>query len=348
MTAQAWQALLLPELRRALPEIAGKTLTLSPARPSLDYTNSRLHFFSLVADGRLAQELAVKELRGAVADGAQTEFAGMSRLWAHLAAHPHVRAPRPLFWLARPPALVMESVRGQRLNRVLAGCRRPQRKAGSEHALAWVRRAGEALSLLHQIAPAAPAVALVPPAERAEDAFRRLHGLGVAAGQIATLRRQIEALPGSLPPSGPTVALHGDFTLRNLLCAANGMIYILDTSLSLAGPPAHDVGYFLAALAFIDRWQLLAGRLAYPPAAVQALGRAFLSAYGPAPSLEAGHLALFTVLRLLERWGEYAETVQANRSRVARLMFDARLHRHFAEAVAETLPNWDGNAQDRA
>lgn len=341
MTVHDWEAILLPELRQVLPDVAGKTLSLSLARPPLDYTNSRLHFFSLMVDGRPLQELAVKEVREAAADKVQSEFDGMNRLWAHLAGHPHIRAPRPLFRLARPPALAMEAVRGERLNRVLAACRRPQRPAQLSQALGFLRLAGEALSLLHQIAPTPNAALLPAPAARAEAAFHRLRGVGVPAGQIDTLRRQIELLLVSHPPSGLLVTLHGDFTLRNLLCTADGALTILDTSLDTAGPPAHDVGYFLASLAFIDRWQLLAGRLAWPPATVQALRQAFLDGYSPSSGLEAGQLQLFTALRLLERWGQYAETLSANRSRLARWFFGARAHRHFAGAVAESAPGRD-------
>ncbi|MBX7234635.1 MAG: phosphotransferase [Caldilineales bacterium] len=357
MTAHDWEAILLPELRQALPQYASKRLTLSLARPSFDYTNSRLHFFDLLAEGRPVQELAIKEVREAAQSEVWLEFQGMNRLWAHLAGHPHIRAPRPLFWLARPPALAMEAARGERLHRVLAACRRPQRPARYSQALACVHLAGQALSLLHQIAPAPNATLLPAPAARAEAAFHRLLGVGVPAGQIDDLHRRLEPVLASQPPSGPLVALHGDYTLRNLLCAADGALTILDTSLDTAGPPSHDVGYFLASLAFIDRWQLLAGRLAWPPANIAAMREAFLAGYGdgdgwgrglthgpdPDAGLDAGQLQLFTALRLLERWGQYAETWQASRSRVARWVLGARGQRYFAGAVAEAMVERDSN-----
>lgn len=360
MTARDWEAILLPELRQALPQYASKRLTLSLARPSFDYTNSRLHFFDLRAEGRPVQELAIKEVREAAQSEVWLEFQGMNRLWAHLAGHPHIRAPRPLFWLARPPALAMEAARGERLHRVLAACRRPQRPARHSQALAFVRLAGQALSLLHQIAPAPNATFLPASAARAEAAFHRLLGVGVPARQIDDLRRRLDPLLASQPPSGPLVALHGDYTLRNLLCAADGTLTLLDTSLDTAGPPAHDVGYFLAALAFIDRWQLLAGRLAWPPANIAAMREAFLAGYGgdgdgpdpgPGPDLDAGldvgQIQLFTALRLLERWGQYAETLSASRSRVARWVLGARGERYFAGAVAEVVEGAGANGQAR-
>jgi aminoglycoside phosphotransferase (APT) family kinase protein len=335
VTARDWETLLLPELRQALPGHSGTPLTLTPARPSLDYTNSQLHFFNLLTDGQVLQEVAVKEAREAAWDEMQIEYEGMKQLWAHLGGHPRIRAPRPLFCLTQPPALVMEAIAGERLNRVLAACRRPQQRSQVERALRCTEMAGEALSLLHQIAPTANAIPLPPPAERAEAALRRLHAVGVPAGQIDALRRQIEALLPSAPPPGPLVALHGDYTLRNLLYAVDGRLYILDTSLDAAGPPAHDVGYFLAALAFIDRWQLLAGRLAWPPAALAAMRRSFLAGYGPIPDPDAGALALFTVLRLLERWGQYAGRAPAGRLWVGRGVFGARLGRYFMGEAAK-------------
>lgn len=183
-------------------------------------------------------------------------------------------------------------------------------------ALAPIPLAGQWLSRLHRLIPPAYAQPLPSLADRVDAACTRLGETGISAAQIRNARAALPSLAGMDSP--PHVILHGDYTLRNIIADPNGGVTVFDTSLAHTGPAAHDIGWFLAALAFIDRWQMLSRQWLYVRSALDFAHAAFVVGYKNAQiPIDAGQIAAFTAVRLLERWAEYAAHLRRTQPSVA-------------------------------
>lgn len=136
-------------------------------------------------------------------------------------------------------------------------------------------------------------------------------------------------------PSELTVATRfGDFGLTNILVDSDGAVTAIDTLGALRAPPLHDATYFVTALLAI-RPQLSSRNLAIPTATVDAWQQAFWSGYLEHRPYPDGAVAVWSAVRLLERWA-----AKSSRSRPAGarllgdLVVDGGMKRLIADMVA--------------
>ena len=100
---------------------------------------------------------------------------------------------------------------------------------------------GEALAAVHSIDPAS--IEGLPPRDPLADPLPWLDSLGEVRPALELGARWLAA---SRPPARPTVTVHGDFRLGNLLVDADGLLGVLDWELAHTGDPAEDVGWLCA------------------------------------------------------------------------------------------------------
>jgi len=154
-----------------------------------------------------------------------------------------VTCPRPLAFSAADSAVLYPEVAGLPL---LERLRRP-----GQDAMQWVRRAGEALGVLHR-APQSVTEGLAihdfqSELDVIEQASSFLHALLPRAG--ATIRALLESareLHAMLPEEPPT-ATHGDLKVEHLWITESGLT-VIDFDTCALSDPALDVGTFLADL----------------------------------------------------------------------------------------------------
>ena len=336
-SANDWAAILAPQLPDLLPEHADQKLALRPAGAPRSFTYSRLQAFDVMAGEQPVLRLALKEPFGSQGADPIAEFAALRTLHLHFTSQPGLGVPRPLLAIGEPPALLMEAVEGRPLLRFLSACRRPVNSARLSVALPYVSLAGEWLAFLHRLPRPSGAEPLSAIASQVKSSAGILVNLGVSPDRLIAIRNQAETLTRATA-SSPPVTLHGDFTPRNVLCGPGPGVTVLDTTLSQWGLAAHDLGWFLAGLAFLERWQLLIGGRLYDGGALAEARAVFLAGYlrwAELPNPKA--LALFTAARLLHRWGQYATHLQHTQPRLARWLLPGQVHPYFQNQVEVAL-----------
>jgi aminoglycoside phosphotransferase (APT) family kinase protein len=100
---------------------------------------------------------------------------------------------------------------------------------------------GNALAGVHTIDPAT--VGALPPADPLRDPLPLLDALDQVR---PALELGVRWLAAHRPPAGPTVTVHGDFRMGNLLVGPDGLRGVLDWELAHAGDPAEDIGWLSA------------------------------------------------------------------------------------------------------
>lgn len=336
-TATDWAEALAPRLPELLPEYASQHLELRPAGPPREFTYSRLQAFDVVAAERPVLRLALKEPFGSQGADPVAEFTALQTLYGHFAAQPGLGVPRPLLALETPPALLMEAVEGRPLLRFLLACRRPVDRSRLSTALSYASRAGAWLGHLHTLPCPSGAGPLPPLASQVEASLGILDNLGASPDRLIAIRNAVDSF-GAISVAAADVTLHGDFTPRNVLCGPDLHVNVLDTTLSQRGPAAHDLGWFLAGLAFLDRWQLLVGGRLYDASALSRLRDAFLAGYRQRLELpDPQSLAFFTATRLLHRWGQYASHLKRTQPTHARVLLPGHVHPYFQTQVEGAL-----------
>jgi len=336
-SADAWAAALTPRLSDLFPEHAAGGLTLRAVGAPRTFTYSRLLTFDVLAAERPVVRLALKEPFGSQGADPVAEFAALQKLHRHFASQPGLTVPRPLLALKEPPALLMEAVEGQALLRLLVACRRPVNQVSLTAALRYAFKGGEWLALLHRLQRPPGAKPTPPPASQVQTSERVLLELGVSADSLITIRSHLDSLIAVVKTSRPVV-LHGDFTPRNVLCGPDNAVIVLDTTLSETGPAAYDLGWFLAGLDFLNRWQLLIGGRLYDDVALAGVRLAFLAGYQRRAELPARKtVALFTATRLLQRWGQYAAHLQSTQPWLAPLLLSSQVHPYFRSRLDTVL-----------
>ena len=328
---KAWIARLRPELHRFFPG-EDRHLDLRAAGPPHLHTNSRIFPFTVLADGLPIADILVKVPHGRKATDVDAAFRAAQLLEGRFANEPHLNGPRVLGTWDDPQALIMERAVGEPLFLRMKDCRNWAIETGCQLAQHFVEQAGRWLALLHETPAPSWSQAAPDPIEKMEKLLTKLHTIGVDPLEERGIREQISIL--GVADSEEIVPLHGDYTLRNILCQLPHDITVLDTELVLRGNPALDIGWFLAAMRFIDKWQLFAGEMAYTSAVVRQAEHTFLKGYQsvrPLPPPEV--IRAYTGLRLLERWLEYVDHQQTRNIAGLRSLIIRRLNQHFVRAI---------------
>ncbi len=328
-------ARLRPELPRYFPNAAGH-LDLRVSGPPELRTYSRLFPFTVLADGLPLADILVKTPHGRKAADVNLTFRAYRLLNQHFADEPNLATPEALAVWENPPALIMKKAGGEALFLRMKECRNWAIETGCQLAQNFVKQAGRWLAHLHQLPPPEWSRPAPHPLTQLDDWLNRLRMADIDPLEEKRIRDQARALI-ALPTAEP-IPLHGDFTLRNVLCQPPQAITVLDTELVLRGHPAADIGWFLAALHVIDKWQILGGEMVYTQAVIRQTGEAFLRGYesvGPLPPQET--IRAFTVLRLTERWLEFVEREKQRNIAGWRVLVIRRINQHFARAITSLL-----------
>lgn len=199
-------------------------------------------------------------------------------------------------------AALMDFVPGTRLDTLLGQERDPARRA------MLIQMSAEALSAIHSLPHDRPS-----PDGQAELAGLVQDVADALPAFSARNRAGLERLAVQAPV-GP-VALHGDFSPKNLILNENGTLFVIDFSNRPDSPsPLRDLSIFVIGMAHAlarARWlhppSASASASASPGRAVEPLMRHFLEAYiarsphiAPTPGALAPQLALFELVRLVE------------------------------------------------
>ncbi|NOZ51404.1 MAG: phosphotransferase [Chloroflexi bacterium] len=233
--ATAWQ--------QRPPTGYGADITLQFHPPAHRHTYS-CHYEFALRSGRRRTTIVVKVAHGARAADPAAEYAALQRLAQHFRPFPDLTVPQPLLVLAQPPALVMTKLPGQRLLHTVRRLR--WRHRIPTEVCTRLQQAGRWLARLHQM----PLLPAQRPALGAEERFQQAWvTLQNSRAAAATGDVIAAALQQRLPhmPVEPAVPLHGDYTLRNVLCHETRLA-VLDTELAVVGPAELDVAAFVAAL----------------------------------------------------------------------------------------------------
>jgi len=330
---KAWITRLRPELHRFFPD-EERHLDIRTAGPPDLRTNSRLYTFTVLADGLPLTDILVKVPHGRKATDVDRAFRAAHLLEQLFADEPHLAVPRMLGRWEEPPALIMEKVAGEPLFLRLKDCRNWAIETRCQLAQHFVERSGQWLALLHEATAPAWAQPASDPIEKMEMLLAKLRVYGLDPLEEKRIREQISVLATRERPE--TVPLHGDYTLRNILCQSPQDITVLDTELAQSGDPALDIGWFIAAVRFIDKWHLFAGEMAYTTAVIRQTEEKFLRGYESirtAPPAEV--IRAYTALRLLERWLEYVEHQQSRNIAGLRNLVIRRVNQHFVRAILQ-------------
>ncbi len=327
---KAWISRLRPELHRFFPD-EERHLDIRVAGPPDIRTYSRIYPFTILADGLPLTDILVKAPHGRKAADVDRAFRAGRLLMQRFAAEPHLNVPRMLGFWQDPPALIMEKAPGDPLFLRLKDCRNWAIETGCQLAQHFVERAGQWLALLHETPAPDWARPAPDPIEKMETLLPKLSVHGLDPVEEKRLREQIGVLGAAQRPDA--IPLHGDYTLRNILCQSPQKITVLDTELATHGDPALDVGWFIAAVRFIDKWHLFAGEMAYTAAVVRQTEEKFLRGYESIRALPpAENIRAYASLRLLERWVEYAEYQQSRNIAGLRSLIIRRVNQHFVRA----------------
>jgi aminoglycoside phosphotransferase (APT) family kinase protein len=132
--------------------------------------------------------------------------------------------------------LVVERLAGETIPRKIL--RDPEYDA-ARYALA--AQCGHALAAIHTIDPRS--IGGLPPSDPLRDPLPLLDALGEVR---PALELGVRWLAAYRPEPGPTVTVHGDFRMGNLLVGPDGLRGVLDWELAHAGDPAEDIGWLCA------------------------------------------------------------------------------------------------------
>jgi aminoglycoside phosphotransferase (APT) family kinase protein len=132
--------------------------------------------------------------------------------------------------------LVVERLAGETIPRKLL---RDPEYDGARDALTF--QCGRVLADIHRIDPGA--IAGLPRSDPLRDPLPLLDALGEVR---PALELGVRWLAAHRPAAGPTVTVHGDFRLGNLLVGRDGLRGVLDWELAHAGDPAEDIGWLCA------------------------------------------------------------------------------------------------------
>lgn len=328
---KAWVTRLRPELYRFFPSETGH-LDIRVAGPPDLRTYSRLYPFTVLADGLPLTDILVKVPHGRKATDVSLAYQAARLLEQRFADDPHLHVPRTLGKWEDPPALIMEKATGEPLFVRMKECRNWAIETGCQLAQHFVERAGQWLALLHEMPAPSWSQPAPDPLEKMESLLEQLRPFGIEAIEEKRIRDQIRVLADVDTPA--SVPLHGDYTLRNILCQSPQDIFVLDTELALSGHPALDIGWFLASLHVIDKWQIFGGEMTYTAAVIAQTRGKFLHGYEslrPLPSQEG--LRAYTGLRLLERWLEFVNREQTRNIAGLRSLVIRRINQHFVRAI---------------
>ncbi len=330
---KAWITRLRPALPQFFPEATG-ALDLRPSGPPDLRSYSRLFPFTILLDGLPHAEIIVKVPRGRKAGDVNRTFRAYKLLANAFASEPHLHAPEALGVWEDPPALIMRRAPGEPLYMRLKECRNWSIETGCQLAQHFVTQAGRWLGRLHSLEPPPWADPAPDPLEQMPHLLARLRPHGIDPYEEKRIREQIQTLSHrSLDNPTP---LHGDFTLRNVLCHLPQHVTLLDTELAHQGDPAQDIGWFLAALHMIDKWQILGGDMVYTRAVIRQTSALFLQGYASIrPLPPANAIRAYASLRLLERWGDFVEREQSRNIAGFRILIIRRINQHFIRSLAE-------------
>ena len=191
-------------------------------------------------------------------------------------------------------AALMDFIDGVRLDTLL------QRNRDPDAQFRYVRRAARALAVVHNLSLAEPDVALKLPAS---DLVR-----DVSAEFPKFARRNADALDRMASvDDGPEVSIHGDFSPKNLIFDADGMIHLIDFSHPLDSvSPLRDISIFAIGMASAIMMARPVDAMA-SDATVEELIQGFVSEYLATTGYTAQErdtlcerLVLFELLRLAE------------------------------------------------
>jgi aminoglycoside phosphotransferase (APT) family kinase protein len=132
--------------------------------------------------------------------------------------------------------LVVERLEGETIPRKIL--RDPE---WEEARAALTPQCGQALAGIHAVPPGG--VDGLPPQDPLRDPLPFLDALGEVR---PALELGVRWLRAHRPPAGPTVTVHGDFRLGNLLVGPSGLRGVLDWELAHAGDAAEDIGWLCA------------------------------------------------------------------------------------------------------
>jgi aminoglycoside phosphotransferase (APT) family kinase protein len=135
-----------------------------------------------------------------------------------------------------PGWLVVERIEGETIPRKIL--RDPEWTAARS---ALTVQCAAALAGIHAIEPGG--IEGLPDGDPLADPLAFLDALGEVRPALEFGARWLQT---HRPPPGPTVSLHGDFRLGNLLVGPDGLRAVLDWELAHAGDPAEDLGWLCA------------------------------------------------------------------------------------------------------
>jgi aminoglycoside phosphotransferase (APT) family kinase protein len=135
-----------------------------------------------------------------------------------------------------PGWLVVERIEGETIPRKIL---RDPEWAVARSAL--TAQCGAALAGIHAIDPRG--IERLPRGDPLRDPLAFLDSLAEVRPALEFGARWLET---HRPPAAPTVSLHGDFRLGNLLVGPDGLRAVLDWELAHAGDPAEDLGWLCA------------------------------------------------------------------------------------------------------
>ena len=308
-------------------------ITLQFHPPAHRHTYS-CHYKFALRSGRRCTAIVVKVAHGAKASDPLAEYAALQRLAVYFRPFPDLTVPQPLLVLAHPPALVMTKLPGQRLLHSVQRLR--WRHRIPTEVCTRVQQAGRWLAWLHQM----PLLPAQRPATGAGDRFRQAwvalrNGRAPAAtGDVIASALQQRLLH---MPVEPAVPLHGDYTLRNVLCHETRLA-VLDTELAIVGPAELDIANFVAALWYIDWGQIIIGTRLYETTLIETLQQQFIAGYETAGGqVDAEGLAVAVGLQLWQRWADFSVHIARRYPLPLRPALARRLHQHFASQLRAIL-----------
>jgi Phosphotransferase enzyme family len=189
-----------------------------------------------------------------------------------LGRSPHLRLPRPLAYVPRHRLLVVEAIAGRRMDDPGVGAQ----------AIEDATRFGAALATFHELAHAGvPTFTRFAPPRLIEAGRLVAMVRADVEESVSALARELIARQPDEPDAA--VCLHGDVHPKNAIVTDPG-VALIDMEDVATGPPAADLGSFLAALLYLRR----GGR--FGDDTCDAVARSFFGGYGsirPLPSRTA-------------------------------------------------------------
>lgn len=171
-------------------------------------------------------------------------FSAMCQLWgSELRRNGCLRIPEPICYLPRYKTLWQEEVPGVSLLE--------QRRNDSY--IDRIHDTGRIVATLHN------SDILLAKEQTCQQLFRRMEGVlelasNVHDANLTSLSSMIEQLTSTRAKhfSGPTVVLHGDLHLKNILCDGQ-QVYLIDLDTLCHGNPLLDLGSFIASVLYLEK-----------------------------------------------------------------------------------------------